>query len=173
MSSKTQFRIKMALYAAVLILAELLPVSYTHLDVYKRQGLRFTGRPDIWDKAIKLFLESPFLGYGIAQSGKVYRISKGKYYHAHNAILEVLVEGGVFSAIAFVMMLERAGRQLLIYRRHPYACLLSAGLMSCALMTWMEPFLDSNGLLIYGLVFLSYHVGTLIHGTETAPAGSR
>lgn len=137
------------------------------------KGLSFTGRTDIWDKAIKLFLESPFLGYGIAQSGKVYRISKGKYYHAHNAILEVLVEGGVFSAIAFVMMLERAGRQLLIYRRHPYACLLSAGLMSCALMTWMEPFLDSNGLLIYGLVFLSYHVGTLIHGTETAPAGSR
>ena len=136
------------------------------------KGLSFTGRTDIWDKAIALFLDSPFLGYGIAQSGKVYRISKGKYYHAHNAILEVLVEGGVFAAMAFVMMLERAGRQLLIYRKHPYACLLSAGLMSCALMTCMEPFLDSNGLLIYGLVFFSYHVGTLIHGRETAPAGS-
>lgn len=136
------------------------------------KGLSFTGRTDIWDKAIAMVLKSPFLGYGIAQSGKVYRIAKHKYYHAHNAILEVLVEGGVFSAMAFVLMLERAGKQLLIYRKHPYACLLAAGLMACALMTCMEPFLDSNGLLIYALVFLSYHVGTLIYGRETAPAGS-
>ena len=136
------------------------------------KGLSFTGRTDIWDKAIRLFLDSPFLGYGIAQSGKVYRLSKHKYYHAHNAILEVLVEGGIFSLLAFLMMLERAGRQLLIYRKHPYACLISAGLMSCALMTSMEPFLDSNGLLIYALVFLGYHVGTLIAGKETPPAGA-
>lgn len=136
------------------------------------KGLSFTGRTDIWDKAIEMFLASPFLGYGIAQSGKVYRISKHKYYHAHNAILEVLVEGGIFSLLAFLVMLERAGKQLLIYRKHPYACLISAGLMACAVMTTMEPFLDSNGLLIYALVFLGYHVGTLIYGKETPPAGS-
>ena len=39
-------------------------------------------------------------------------------------------------------------------------------------MSCLEPFLDSKGLLIYSLVFLSYHVGTLIYGRETAPAGS-
>lgn len=136
------------------------------------KGLSFTGRTDIWDKAIKMILKSPFLGYGIAQSGKVYRLSKHKYYHAHNAFLEVTVEGGVFSLMAFLMMLATAGRQLLIYRRHPYACLLSAGLMSVAVMTTMEPFLDSNGLLIYALVILGYHVGTLIYGKDTAPAGA-
>ncbi len=70
------------------------------------------------------------------------------------------------------MMLATAGRQLLIYRRHPYACLLSAGMMSVAVMTTMEPFLDSNGLLIYALVILGYHVGTLIYGKDTAPAGA-
>lgn len=136
------------------------------------KGLSFTGRTDIWDKALALFLASPFLGYGIAQSGKIYRISKHKYYHAHNVVLEILVEGGVFSLLAFLMMLLLSGRQLLIYRRHPYACLLSAGLTACALMTVMEPFLDSNGLLIYALVFLSYHVGTLIYGKDTPPAGA-
>jgi O-antigen ligase len=136
------------------------------------KGLSFTGRTDIWDKAIAMILESPFLGYGIAQSGKVYRLSKHKYYHAHNAFLEVMVEGGVFALIAFLLMLERAGRQLLIYRRHPYACLLAAGLMSAAVMTTMEPFLDSNGLLIYALVFFSYHVGSLIAGKPVPAAGS-
>jgi hypothetical protein len=136
------------------------------------KGLSFTGRTDIWDKAIAMILESPFLGYGIAQSGKVYRLSKHKYYHAHNAFLEVMVEGGVFALIAFLLMLERAGRQLLIYRRHPYACLLAAGLMSAAVMTTMEPFLDSNGLLIYALVLFSYHVGSLIAGKPVPAAGS-
>ena len=136
------------------------------------KGLSFTGRTDIWDKALGLFLDSPFLGQGIAQSGKVYRLSKHKYYHAHNVFLEILVEGGVFSLIAFLLMLEQAGRQLLIHRRHPYACLLAAALMSVGVMTTMEPFLDSNGLLIYALVFLGYYVGSLIRGEDMPPLGS-
>ena len=44
--------------------------------------------------------------------------------------------------------------------------------MACGVMTTMEPFLDSNGLLIYALVFLGYHVGTLISGQDTAPLGA-
>ena len=44
--------------------------------------------------------------------------------------------------------------------------------MACGVMTPMEPFLDSNGLLVYALVFLGYHVGTLIYGNETPPEGS-
>ncbi len=126
------------------------------------KGLSFTGRTEIWDRAIKMFTEKPLLGYGIAQSGKVYRLRKGKYYHAHNVFLELLVEGGLPALLAFVLMLAQAGRQLLIHRKHPYACLLSAGLLSVAVMTTMEPFLDSNGLLIYAMVFLGYYVGALI-----------
>lgn len=137
------------------------------------KGLSFTGRTDIWDKAIAMFLKSPFLGYGLGQKGKVYRLSKGKYYHAHNVFLEILMEGGIFSLIAYLLMLLCAGQQLMCYRKHPYACLISGGLMACALMTVMEPYLDSNGLLIYALIFLGYHVGSLIHGRETAPIGAK
>lgn len=133
------------------------------------KGLSFTGRTEIWDRAITMILNSPFLGYGLGRQGKVYRLRKGKYYHAHNVFLEVLVEGGVFSLIAYVLLLLCAGNQLMRYRKHPYACLLSGGLMACALMTVMEPFLDSNGLLIYALIFLGYHVGSLIHGKRVPP----
>lgn len=135
------------------------------------KGLSFTGRTDIWDEAICMFLASPVLGYGVSQSGKVYRLIKGKYYHAHNAFLEILVEGGLISMTGYLFMLERAGQQMLIYRRHPYTCLISAGLMACFMMMSMESYLDSNGLLIYALIFLGYHVGTLIEGKETPPAG--
>lgn len=137
------------------------------------KGLSFTGRTEIWDTAIDNILRSPALGYGLAQSGKVYRLRKHKYYHAHNVFLEVLMEGGFCALLCFLMMLASAVKQLMIHRKHPYACLISAGLMACGIMTTMEPFLDSNGLLIYALVFLGYHIGTLISGTDTAPLGAK
>lgn len=137
------------------------------------KGLSFTGRTEIWDTAIDNILRSPALGYGLAQSGKVYRLRKHKYYHAHNVFLEVLMEGGFCALVCFLMMLASLVKQLMIYRKHPYACLISAGLMACGIMTTMEPFLDSNGLLIYALVFLGYHIGTLISGTDTAPLGAK
>lgn len=135
------------------------------------KGLSFTGRTDIWDEALRLFLLSPLLGYGYTASGKVYRLVKNKYYHAHNAFLEILVEGGLGAMGGYLLMLAGAGKQLMIYRKHDYACLISAGLMASFLMMSMESYLDSNGLLIYALIFLGYHVGTLIHGKETPPAG--
>ena len=137
------------------------------------KGLSFTGRTEIWDTAIDNILRSPALGYGLAQSGKVYRLRKHKYYHAHNVFLEVLMEGGFCALLCFLMMLASAVKQLMIHRKHPCACLISAGLMACGIMTTMEPFLDSNGLLIYALVFLGYHIGTLISGTDTAPLGEK
>ena len=137
------------------------------------KGLSFTGRTDIWDRAVFLFERSPFLGYGIAQSGKVYRLAKHKYYHAHNVFLEILVEGGLGALIAYLFMLERAGRQLMIHRKHPYACLISAGLMAVMVMTAMEPYLDQNGLLIYALIFLGHYVGSLIRGEYVPPLGAK
>lgn len=136
------------------------------------KGLSFTGRTEIWDMAIKNILASPALGYGIAQSGKVYRLRKHKYYHAHNVFLEILMEGG-FCAAVLPDDAGILGEALMIHRKHPYACLIAAGLMACGVMTTMEPFLDSNGLMIYALIFLGYHVGTLIFGQDTAPLGAK
>lgn len=135
------------------------------------KGLSFTGRTEIWDEAVRMFLKKPWLGYGYAQYGKIYRLRKGKYYHGHNIFLEIAVEGGILGLGCFLMMLSTAVNQLMRFRKHPYACLLSAGLLASAVMTTMEPYHDSNGLLIYGLVMLSCHVGTLINGKETPPVG--
>lgn len=133
------------------------------------KGLSFTGRTDIWDAAICKIVREPLLGYGLGKQGKVYRLSKGKYYHAHNVFLEVLMEGGVLSLLSYLAMLALAGRKLWKNRKHPFACLLSAGLMACALMTSMEPYLDSNGLYIYALIFLGYHIETLIREPDPVP----
>lgn len=134
------------------------------------KGLSFTGRTEIWDTAMFKIVRAPLLGYGLGKQGKVYRLSKGKYYHAHNVFLEVLMEGGALSLLAYLAMLGLAGWKLLKNRKHPFACLISAGLMACALMTSMEPYLDSNGLYIYALIFLGYHIEALIRDTDPAPA---
>ena len=134
-----------------------------------KKGVSLTGRTDIWDTAMWMIGKKPLLGYGLGQRGKVYRIVKGKYYHAHNLILELLVEGGVLAMTSFMLMLFGAGRRLWQNRKHPCACLISAGLMSCAVMTCLESFLDTNCLLIYTLVFLGYHIKTLV-GTGEVPA---
>lgn len=136
------------------------------------KGLSFTGRTEIWDTAMEKILSSPYLGWGFAQYGKVYRLRKGKYYHAHNVFLEVTMEGGILALLCFLGLLGVAANQLLRHRKHPYACLLSAGLMSWGVMTSMEPFVDPSCLTVYAMIFLCYHVGTLISGKKTAPAGS-
>lgn len=133
------------------------------------KGLSFTGRTEIWDEGVRMFLKQPMLGYGYTQYGKIYRLRKGKYYHGHNIFLEIAVEGGVLGVGCFLMMMATSANQLMRHRKHPYACLISAGLMAAAVMTCMEPYHDSNGLLIYGLLFLGYHVGTLIAGKDTPP----
>lgn len=126
------------------------------------KGLSFTGRTDIWDEALRNIVRQPLLGYGLAQSGKVYRLSKHKYYHAHNIFLEILMEGGILALISYVVALGISCNRLFVWRKHTEACILAAGLLSCAVMTSMEPFLDNNGLLIYGLMILSYHVDKFI-----------
>ena len=130
------------------------------------KGLSFTGRTDIWDAAEEAILKQPWLGWGLAQYGKVYRLRKGKYYHAHNALLEVPMEGGICALVCFLLALAVSVGPLLVHRRHPYACLMAAGLMACAVMTSMESYLDSNGIMIYALVLLGWHIAEFIEAGD-------
>ena len=126
------------------------------------KGLSFTGRTDIWDIGMKMIAQKPLLGWGYAKQGKIYRVVKGKYYHGHNVYLELLMEGGVCALAAFLTALGFSACQLMKYRKEPCARLIAAGLMSWAVMTSMEPFLDTNGLMIYALFIMGYHVKYLI-----------
>jgi len=36
----------------------------------------------------------------------------------------------------------------------------------------MESYVDNNAVALFGLFFLSYHIGTLIYGKTMPPAGS-
>lgn len=134
------------------------------------KGLSFTGRTDIWDIAITMIAEKPILGWGWGSRGKIYRVLKGKYYHAHNVYLEVMMEGGILAMIPFLGAQLASAWKLMKYRKEPCARILSAGLMAAAVMTTMEPYLDTNGLLIYALVILGYHIDKLASEKASCPA---
>ena len=135
------------------------------------KGLSFTGRTEIWDTAIEKILASPYLGWGVGQRGKVYRLSKYKFYHAHNLYLELMMEGGILGAIPFMLLVARCTDSLMQHRKCRAASIISGGLLSCGIMTCMEPYLDTNGVLIYALVFLGCSVGAFTGGPNAdAPA---
>lgn len=170
-NSATAMLVSFGMFFAI-VLFRLQDVFAFFIEGVLHKGLSFTGRTEIWDLAIDLIMASPLIGYGFAQRGKIYRIAKGRYYHAHNVYLELMMEGGVLGTLPFVGMMALSGHRLMAYRKHPYACLISAGLMACWVMTTMEPYLDQNGLLIYGLMFLGYHIEALTQGKYPEEPGS-
>lgn len=134
-----------------------------------QKGLSFTGRTELWDTARDMFLEKPWLGWGLGLQGKVYRMRKGRYYPAHSVIYEILIQGGVLAMSGFLVMLVSAGQKLLEYRRHPYACLISAGLLCFGVVGSMESYIDNNAVLLFGLFFLAWRLPEIIEKRDIPP----
>lgn len=67
------------------------------------KDLSFTGRTNVWDRAIKMIARNPIIGYGyLTQSGE--RAILGDVY-CHNALLEQFFRGGIPYFAIFVVMI--------------------------------------------------------------------
>ncbi|NRT58340.1 O-antigen ligase family protein [Sphaerotilus uruguayifluvii] len=66
-----------------------------------------TGRSQIWNVAIDVWLEHPLFGYGPTIWDPAFRASLGMPFatHAHNQWLQSLSQGGAFSALALLLYL--------------------------------------------------------------------
>lgn len=73
--------------------------KFVEFAVTKDWDALFSGRLDIWSNAIKMFLENPFLGNGIASFESAY----GEGYYTHNIILELLTEIGIFGTLIAII----------------------------------------------------------------------
>lgn len=63
--------------------------------------ITFTGRTEIWAKAIIAFRKSPIVGYGVG--AQVVTYINGINVNEHNQILHILIEGGVVALILFIL----------------------------------------------------------------------
>ncbi len=92
------------LVAALFMLQSFVPkTSYDRLaqaDDEIAEG-DLTGRVDIWEQGIDLFLENPFIGVGTGMYQYTIKLQRS----AHNAYLELLVELGIAGFVLFLFVL--------------------------------------------------------------------
>lgn len=79
--------------------------SFIVVDILNKD-LTFTGRTEIWDIALSLFLKNPVIGNG-ADCLKVYG-----YMHAHNFYINLLCTVGIFPLLIFIWIIATSIKKL-------------------------------------------------------------
>ena len=84
--------------------------SHIIIDILHKD-LTFTGRTFIWDRSLQQFYSSPFLGIGVmnynARLNSVINI-----YHAHNLILNTLMESGIIGLSIYIYLFVYLSKKL-------------------------------------------------------------
>ncbi|MGW7675728.1 O-antigen ligase family protein [Shewanella sp. S23-S33] len=94
-------------FTLALVLYYLLNSNYLNLILEKRMaGIENgAGRFDLWSAALNFFYERPFLGSGAFTFRERYERFSGEAKFAHNTLVEIAVEFGLFGFILFVIIL--------------------------------------------------------------------
>lgn len=81
--------------------------SYIIVDVLGKD-LTFTGRTDVWNRAIEKILDHPILGYG--DLDQLTELSVLGDVYCHNGFLELLFRGGIIQLTLFVIVIITVDR---------------------------------------------------------------
>lgn len=127
------------------------------------KSLTFTGRTTFWDMAYLQIAHSPFLGYGSAP-GMGHLLYLGKYWYAHNGILELLLETGMIGLILYIALFVLAASKLYRYRTHFVSGIISIALFSFLVYSLMEASIEIPWL--FSMLVIAYHVPEVIKQIE-------
>ncbi len=127
------------------------------------KSISFTGRTSIWDIAIELIKHSPLIGYGVYEGHGLIFI-RNQYYYAHNAILEVMLQGGIIALFFFILMFVFSAVSLNRNKSHYVSQIITFTIFSMMCMMLMEAYLSS--IWIYSLLIISDCVPDIIRQLE-------
>ncbi|MEQ8155641.1 MAG: O-antigen ligase family protein [Clostridiaceae bacterium] len=85
--------------------------SFIIEDILKK-SLDFSNRTEIWDVAISMVAQKPFIGYGADFENGVVRILN-TYYYGHNLFLEIMLSGGVTSLFFFILAVNSVRKKVM------------------------------------------------------------
>ncbi len=74
------------------------------------KSLNLTGRTSIWNRCIKQIKKHLILGIGVWDPA--IRIKAMRIYHAHSTFLNILLEGGIISLLAYLNIFRIVGQRL-------------------------------------------------------------
>lgn len=117
------------------------------------KDLKLTGRTEMWDIAIRLIQKKWIFGYGIPlKQGSIFW--HNKFYHTHNGILEILIQGGIITLIPAAVLLILSAYTLFKYRNHKIAGIILGAITAILVTLLTEAYISE--ITIYGLLMLSY-----------------
>lgn len=100
------------------------------------KDITFTGRTYIWDSAISVIKQYPFLGIGESSNLRAYLYGAS---HAHQYWLQLLLTGGIVSCSIVFAMYHLAGKNT---KKHPESCLFK--LVSITIISFLIMGIDES-----------------------------
>lgn len=122
------------------------------------KDLTFTGRVYVWDKAMKVIKNKPFLGYGNVS----FEYSK-IVYSTHNTILGVMHKTGLIGLFMYFIIIFATAKELFRENKNYIVQLISVFIFSYLIMMLTEAYAFKYFLFI---LVLGYNVKYLINGSE-------
>jgi O-antigen ligase len=122
------------------------------------KDLTFTGRTDIWEKAIFYITQFPVIGSGI----EYFELIQTKIGESstHDMYLEIMYRGGVVALLVFLAIIYAVSKRLNHRKRSEFVNILSCVIFAYLAMVLAESF--TTNWFIYGMFVLAYHVDKII-----------
>lgn len=110
-------------FGRVLIAYAVVYISIVKFEVYKyfswfitevlKKDITLSSRTYLWGYAMDYIKDHLFIGKGTVEGGRILFIPTGPTFHSsHSFFLEILVQGGIFGLLFFILIYVSAGRHL-------------------------------------------------------------
>ena len=148
-NSKVLFMIYVILFVYLITMQDNFISRFILQKIFQRSG-DFTGRYYLWEQALNMIKEQPWLGYG--RVAHDYIEAWGGYFSSHNYVLEMLLQGGVIALSIFICcvgyVIKKAG-----YTQHmKITCCLLFALFTALVASLMEATVHS--VYVFGILVL-------------------
>jgi len=131
--------------------------SFIIVDLFGKT-LNFSDRLILWEGAIKLIKDKPFLGHGIQESDSIINWAADIQKNAHNQILYLLINGGLLTTSLFILIFYFSTEKLLKFKNE-FSGIIGIGIFAFFLMFITEVY--QHAFLIYALFTLAYNTNKI------------
>lgn len=138
------FNIKsyLALYIILFYSVIVYNIQERYADLLYRflgKDVTFSGRIQLWDIGIEMIKNSPLIGYGMADTSNIiFSPISGKYLSSHNQFIQLMIEGGFVSMLAFASIGYLTLKKLYENKERESSKILSIGIFTIALVLFSE-----------------------------------